>query len=66
MTTIRKYIFSRSFVGDAKHCINFPYLAAVVSERQKEINRILIPIIISLTGVLVAILVPFMIKLLFK
>ena len=60
------HLFLREIRGQ-RHCIHFPLLSAAVSERQHEVNRLLVPIVVSITSsVVCSIVMPIVLKLLFK
>ena len=52
-------------VGGERHCIHFPYLAGIVSERQREMRRFMIPFTLSVIALMCSVAVPFIIKLFF-
>src|SRR5580765_3597694 len=53
-------------VGGERHCIHFPYLAGIVSERQREMRRFMIPFTLSVIALMCSVTVPFIIKMYFK
>ena len=43
-------------VGNQMHCVNFPLLSAVLSEKQVEFRRVAVPLTIAGCSLLVSIL----------
>ena len=41
-------------VGGKRHCINFPYLASILSERRSEYRRNLIALVLSILSLIIA------------
>lgn len=47
------HLFALS-VGDKRHCINFPYLSAILSEHRSEYRRNLVSVSLSILSLIIA------------
>jgi len=52
----KTHLFAKQ-VGTEHHCINFPLVSALAAEREHELRRYLLPVVIAMSGVILSVLV---------